>query len=387
MTTPIRVLELRSVWGTGGGPDKTILAGAKQADPSRFAITVCYIRDKRDAVFSIDKRAAALSIDYVEILERHSFDHRVWPMLRQLVRQRQIHIVHAHDHKTDAITWALARSEPILPLSTAHGFSGYSRSEKIYYAIEKRILARFPRVIAVSVPIRDELIRTGSRPERITVINNGIDHRVFRRDRSSREKVRRALHLNPDAIVIAGVGRLEIEKRFDLLIEALARLRPRYPRVELVIVGEGTVRPALERQSAALGVSGAVRLSGHQSDIVELHSAFDLFVQTSEREGTPNALLEAMALETPAVATNVGGTAELMTDGVHGLLVEKNNAPALAAAMDRALSDPAASAQRASAARRRIETDLSFDRRMRKVEAIYEELIRSRRGAPPTATE
>ena len=119
MTRPIRVLELRSVWGTGGGPDKTILAGARLSNPAQFAITVCYIRDARDTVFTIDQRARALGLDYVEILERHSFDWRVWPALKRLVRERRIDIVHAHDHKTDALTWALARVAPIVPLSTA----------------------------------------------------------------------------------------------------------------------------------------------------------------------------------------------------------------------------------------------------------------------------
>ena len=182
MSRPIRVLELRSVWGTGGGPDKTILNGAKLHDPARVALTVCYIRDRRDQTFALDRRAAELGVDYTEVTERHSFDRGVWPQLRRLVRDRQIDIVHAHDHKTDALTWLLAHRAPIMPLSTAHGFSGKSRNERVYYAIEKRLLARFPRVIAVSEPIKAELVRTGSRPERVTVINNAIDPAAFRRD-------------------------------------------------------------------------------------------------------------------------------------------------------------------------------------------------------------
>ena len=74
MTRPIRILELRSVRGTGGGPEKTILLGAARTDPARFAVTVCYIRDQRDRVFSIDAVAAGLPVDYVELHERQSFD-------------------------------------------------------------------------------------------------------------------------------------------------------------------------------------------------------------------------------------------------------------------------------------------------------------------------
>ena len=375
MSAPIRVLELRSVWGTGGGPDKTILAGAKLLDPAHVATTVCYIRDARDQVFALDKRAAELGLDYVEVIERSSFDRKIWPALRDLVRRREIDIVHAHDHKTDLLTWALAKREPIIPVSTAHGFAGDSWSEQIYYAVEKRLLARFPRVIAVSQPIRAELIRTGSHPDRVTLINNGIDHRRFRRDRSQRDAVRRDLGFASENVVIGAVGRLESEKRFDLLLDAVAELRQRYPAVILAIAGEGRLRPDLEAKIAKLGLGQAARLLGHRSDVIALHHAFDIFVQSSEREGTPNAVLEAMALETPAVATDVGGTRELMRDGVDGLLVPRHDVAALRDAFDRVLADPAAARARAHSARARVESELSFEQRMRKVQSVYEELM------------
>src|SRR5262245_18072952 len=127
--TPIRVLELRSVWGTGGGPDKTILAGAALKSQNVETI-VCYIRDARDRVFSIDARARKLGIDYVQVIERHSFDRGIWRQVRALVKARGIDIIHAHDHKTDFLTWLLSFREPIVPLSTAHGFAGDSRQNQ-----------------------------------------------------------------------------------------------------------------------------------------------------------------------------------------------------------------------------------------------------------------
>src|SRR6516225_2069169 len=93
MTGPIRTLVLRSVSGTGGGPEKTILLGAARTDPNRFAVTVCYLRDARDTAFSVDAKAAALPIDYVEVVERHSFHPSIWFELRRLVQQRRIDII------------------------------------------------------------------------------------------------------------------------------------------------------------------------------------------------------------------------------------------------------------------------------------------------------
>jgi glycosyltransferase involved in cell wall biosynthesis len=375
MSQPLRVLELRSVWGTGGGPDKTILNSARLHDPSRVALTVCYIRDARDRVFALDKRAAELGIEYTEVLERNSFDRAIWPKLRALVLERQIDIVHAHDHKTDALTWALAKRTPIVPLSTAHGFAGESWNERIYYFVEKRLLARFPRVIAVANHIKAELVRTGSKPENVVVINNAIDPRIFHRDPARRAPMRRELGYADTDVVIGAVGRLEAEKRFDLLLQVIAELRATHPEVKLAIVGEGSLRAELEGLIQRLDLASSVRLLGHRTDVIALHHAFDVFVQSSEREGTPNAVLEAMAMETPLVATDVGGTGELATDGMHGLLVGRNRPEQLRAGLERLLADPASAAARAAAARRRVETELSFERRIRRIEDLYDDLM------------
>jgi glycosyltransferase involved in cell wall biosynthesis len=376
---PIRILELRSVRGTGGGPEKTILLGAARADRSRFAVTVCYIRDQRDEVFAIDRRARAAAVDYVEIAERHSIDPSVWGALRSMVRERRIDIVHAHDYKTDLLAWALARVEPVVALSTAHGWSRSSIRELAYYFADKVLLARYPLVIAVSEPIRRTLIAFGARRDRVKRILNAIDPNDFRRVPGVRESVRRDLGLSAGDEVIGTVGRLERVKRLDILLDAVAVLDR--PSAIVVVAGEGSCRTALEARAKALGLTDRVRWLGLRNDAREIHQAFDVYVQSSETEGVSNAVLEAMALETPVVATAVGGTGELIDDDVHGLLVPKNNPEAIAQAIARTLDDAVATGVRVGNARRRVETELSFDARTKAVERIYEELMHSRTRA------
>jgi glycosyltransferase involved in cell wall biosynthesis len=380
MIRPIRILELRSVRGTGGGPEKTILLGAARSDPRDFAVTVCYIRDLRDEVFSIDERAGGLPVDYVEVKERNSTDPRIWPALRQLVRDRSIDIVHSHEYKTDLLAWLLGRHESVIPLATVHGWTGNSLRERFYYRADKWLLARFPRVIAVSEEIRQMTIRAGARPERVTTVLNGIDHVKFHRDRTTEAAARAALDLPADAIVLGAVGRLERQKRFDLLIEAFAQIAATRPALRLIIAGDGSLRGALQAQIDRLGLGQACRLLGLENDIARFHHALDLLVQSSEYEGTPNVVLEAMAFETPLVATSAGGTAELAEDGVHGLIVPHGDVSVLVAAIVRALDDRGAAVARATSARRRIEGDLSFTHRMARVEGIYRELVA---GAAP----
>lgn len=382
--TPIRILELRSVRGTGGGPEKTILLGAARSDPARFAVTVCYIRDARDEVFSIDKRAAAMGVDYEEVVERHSFDPSVLGAIGSLIRRRRIDIVHAHDYKTDVLTWLLRSREGIVPLSTAHGWAGHSPRETwLYHPIDKITLRAFPRVIAVSEDIRLELIRYGCKPAEVLTILNGIEPAAFRRERAREPEIRQRLGLATGDVVIASVGRLETEKRYDVLIDAVAELRTRRPEIKLLIVGEGSLRTELEQRAARANLGDACRLLGLRADVADLHHAFAAFVQSSSNEGAPNAVLEAMALETPVVATAVGGTAQLVRDGVDGLLVPSGDASAIVRALERTLGDPIATAGRVATARRRVETDLSFDTRMARVEAVYTDLY-NRFRAPAT---
>ena len=382
MTRPIRVLELRSVRGTGGGPEKTILLGSARTDAQRFAITVCYLRDARDPVFSVDLKAAGLPIDYIELAEAHSFDLSIFSRLRQVVRQRAIDIVHAHDYKTDVLAWLLGKAERVTPMATAHGWTGHSGRERaVYYPVDKRVLARLPRVVAVSSDVRRELIRHGAKADNVTTVLNGIDHTAFRRDRSREQVARQELGLSVDDFVIGAVGRAEPQKRFDLLLEAFASMRLRHPRMKLLIVGDGSRFVALQNQAAALGLGGSCRLLGNRTDIASLHHTFDLFVQSSDYEGTPNAVLEAMAFETPIVATSAGGTAEIVRDGVDGVIVPIGSVQSLADAVESVLGDPSAARVRAASARRRVETDLSFATRMSAVEAIYVDLFHQRTDA------
>lgn len=374
---PLRVLELRAVRGTGGGPEKTILLGTARTPRERCDITVCYLRDIRDEVFAVDTWASQLGVRYVELRERHALDPATWRALRDLVRDAQIDIVHGHDYKTDLLAWLLARRGGPRALATAHGWTGDSpRERRLYYPADRWLLARFPRVIAVSSEIRRALLASGARPDRVLTIPNGIDASAWTRHTADTPAIRASLGLPPDAVVVGSVGRLEAQKRFDLLCEAFAVLASAHATAHLVIAGDGSRRPSLEAWRAAHpSLAPRVHLLGQRTDIAALHHAFDVFVQTSDYEGTPNAVLEAMAMGTPVVATDAGGTRDIAEHDVHALIVPCGDAGALAAAIARLLADRPRADALAQVARRHVEQALSFDARVARVEAVYHALM------------
>jgi glycosyltransferase involved in cell wall biosynthesis len=373
------------VWGPGGGPEKTILLGTARTDRSRYEITVCYLRERGDPLFQIGERAQALGVDYVEVEERFSLDPRIWTQLKRLVKKHRIQIVHAHDYKTDLLALLLARRLGVIPLSTVHGFSGHSKKEAFYYAVDKKILTRFPHVITVSNDLRQCLLDAGAKPERVTTVLNAIEPDRFRRDPSSVPAARAKFGIGDDAIVLGSVGRLEIEKRFDILVRVFARIHAENPKVALMIAGAGSLGESLQQQIDSLGVGDACRLMGHLKGVPEFHHALDVYVQSSNNEGTPNAVLEAMALGTPVVATAAGGTADLLRDGTDGLLIPVGDEAGLERAIRTAVADADQRREWARSARQRIETDLSFANRMDSVERIYDKLMGRENLAPATA--
>ena len=197
---------------------------------------------------------------------------------------------------TRLIRWlsCLRSAEGVIPLATAHGWISNTLKEKFYCFLDRRFLARFPKVIAVSEPIRQALIRIGAPAERVVRIANGIDSDTFRRRTGVREEMRRALGIPLDACVLGAVGRLSREKRFDLLLDAAVRLQ-NGSSLYVVIAGEGSCSAALAQQALNLGLGDRCLLLGQRNDVREVHQVFDVYVQSSDTEGISNTVLEAMA--------------------------------------------------------------------------------------------
>jgi glycosyltransferase involved in cell wall biosynthesis/protein-tyrosine-phosphatase len=279
-----------------------------------------------------------LGVPVTVIDERTNNALEILAALTRHFRARPVDVVHTHRGKDTVLGALAARLAGVRGLvRTVHGhrepMRGWDRIKfGVYEALDTwtlRCLA--DRVVAVSRRLAGSLDDGGYGPGTVVHIPNGVD---VERIRSScpREDVRRALGIDPTAGVIGIVGRLTPVKGHALFLRAARRILDEAPRTRFVIVGDGPLRTELERTARELGLAEACVFAGARRDVYDLVGAMDVFVLSSLHEGAPMALLEAMVLGTPVVATAVGGVPEILTQGTTGLLVEGQDANGLAAA-------------------------------------------------------
>ncbi len=193
-----------------------------------------------------------------------------------------------------------------------------------------------------------------------------------------RARMRAALGVPPDAVVITCVGRMVELKCHRNLIEAFARLG--LPNAWLMLVGDGPLRAELARQAEAAGAARQILFTGERSDVSAVLAASDLFTLASRTEGLSRSILEAMAAGLPAVVTRVGGNPELVADGESGLLVPPNDVAALAQALRTLAEDGGLRSRFGAAARQRVEAEFSLDRMAERYLALYAEELGNQWG-------
>jgi sugar transferase (PEP-CTERM/EpsH1 system associated) len=367
------VLMMTDVTGRGGA-EKALVDLAVRLDRTRFNVTVCATRSAGNYQPVLDE-AGVRTI----ILDRTSRRdmHKLFGLVR-LLRRERIHILHTHLFGSNTWGRVLGRLAGV-PVVIAHEhWSSKSQREvwvdRLLYRLSDRILV--PSEASKRIVMEMERI-----PARhISVLYNGVDISHFTPASGMGCEVRQELGLKCDELVVGTVGRLSPEKGgVDVLVRAVERLRQTHPRARLLVVGDGALRPDLERVASELG-SNAI-FAGTRTDVARLLSAMDVFVLPSLKEAMPIALLEAMAMRLPVIATTVGGVPEIVDDGKTGLLVAPGDEADLHCALHRLADDPALMSTLARAGQVHVQANFTLDSMVAQVERLYDTLAEKKLGS------
>ena len=359
-----------------GGAELNALRTAERLDRSRFDVSVACLTDGGP----LADRYAAAGIPVFAFPIANLFGARAireGARFARFLSARRIDVVHSHDMYDNvfATLWARVAGAPVVIASRRWWHSLPERRYRIANAVGFRLAHR----VLANCPSVGRALRDVERvsPGRIAVIPNFVEEAAFRP--WSAEEKRSALDelgVARDAIVIGIVARLTPVKDHASLLEATAILARRWPRVHLVLFGDGESRGSLETLAERRGIRARTHFGGLRSNAGNLHHLFDISVLSSLSEGFPNSLVEAMAAGKPVVATDVGGNADAVGAGETGLLVPAQSPARLAAAIEQLLHDPELRSRMGAAGQRRARHDFHEGVVLPALETLYDNLVR-----------
>jgi glycosyltransferase involved in cell wall biosynthesis len=309
----------------------------------------------------------------------------LWGLWR-LIRRLRPHVVHTHTAKAGVLGRIAARLAGVpVVVHTYHGHvlrSYFGPLKNALFRATERMLGRASdALVAVSESVKADLVGLGvADAAKIRVVPLGLELASLT-GALPRGRLRAASGVAEGAPLVGIVGRLAPIKDVATFLAAADLLRRSLPEVRFAVVGDGEERPALEAERRRLGLDGVVHFHGWHRDMAAVYGDLDVVVNCSRNEGTPVALIEALAAGRPVVATRVGGTPDLLADGEYGTLVPAADPAALANAIAAVLLSPAPARARASGGRDYVLRHHSADRLVRDVDTLYRQLLRLPVGA------
>ena len=363
-----------------GGPERQVLGLADALAPDDETVFLSFAEHGRSRSFL--EEAQRRGFEAIELSENA-------PRLRRAAREIAGHLTRlgadvlcCSGYKPDIIGWRAARQAGVPVVSISHGWTAATLKVRLNEMLDRLILRWMDRTVCVSAAQAARVRRAGVPSERIVVIRNAIDPERFEKSDPQYRHVMQSWFSRPRTHIIAAAGRLSPEKGPDQFVAAAARLAKEAPDVGFVLFGDGPLRPALAAQIASCGLTGSFVLAGFRTDVERFLPQCDLAVLSSWTEGLPVIVLEALAAGVPVVATAVGGTPEVVQDGINGYLVPPGDSAALARRIADVLRDDTRRRAMGEQGRQLIREQFSFASQAHQYQRLFSFLCNRQSAFP-----
>lgn len=372
----VTVLDLRdSPWVDG--PGRTILDCATSLRDIGYDLIVgTFSSHQKTNAYAEEAAQRGLLVRTLQ--ERRSLDHRVVSQLVALIDEVDADIIHTHDFRSNMFGLLAARIRRRPVVTTVHGWIANDQKGRIYVAADKVILRFFDRIIAVSDRTRGLAEKAWISGNKISVIPNALILDRYIPDRAA-DAFRREIDAGPETRLIANIGRLSPEKGQLEFLSAARTLVAQGVDAKFILIGIGPDQEKLEKFVAANQLDAHVIFAGFRKDMTSIYNSLDLVVQSSYTEGMPNVILEALLMEVPVIATDVGGTAEVLKHGETGLLVQPGDVNGLAGRMLNFCRETETLRSMARRGRRDISNRYDHNQRVQRLAALYDSLFKEGR--------
>ncbi len=297
------------------------------------------------------------------------------------LRELRAEVLCCHGYKADLIGAPAARRLGLPVVGVSRGWTSVSWRVRLYEWLDRRCLRRMDAVVCVSDGQARRVRCAGVPAAKLHVIRNAVRADRFPAPAAATRAHLQALFPRPPALLVGAAGRLSPEKGFDVLVEAAARVAAHCPHAGFVLFGDGPQRDALTHRVRQLGLGERFVMPGFSGDLDRWLTSFDLTVLPSFTEGLPNVVLESLAGRVPVVATAVGGTPEVVEDGVNGFLVPPGRPGPLARRILELLSDEPRRRQMGKLGERRVRSHFTFEAQAWQYRRLLESLVAPAAGA------
>ena len=355
---------------TTGGAERQLLAFCGHLDRTRFSISVVYYQQAGPIVDKLHE----LQIPVIHLDRRRLGSVRLLWALRRAIRRYKPDVLDCRlpsAYRFGRLAALGCRVPAIVAEERTVRKGAWARR------VFDRLLNPFTDCwIGNSQAVADHIERDLHFPtDRIHVIRNGIDTKSFAAAKP--HPLLAALRAKGKRIVL-NLGRLHEAKNQRLFLRVCASLKTDYPDLAFAICGDGELKADLTDEARRLGFGDQCLFMGYQTDVPSVLAGSDLLIQTSHYEGMPNVVAEAMCAGVPVVATDAGGTSEVVTDGLDGFVVTNGDMQAIIARSRQILEDPVLAAELAGAARKKIQTRFSAEAMAAAYERVFSSLLGSR---------
>jgi len=370
----IKVLHLRDTKKVCG-PGKTILETVSRIDKNEFALSIGLFLEKHENDNLYMKTAMAQNIPILPLRFRNRVDLSIIFQIIIIIKENHIDILHSHEYKSDIIAYLVSKLYKIPIITTIHGWITNTIKGKINIALGKKVLPSFTKVIAVSPKIRAELLHSGVPEEKIALVYNAIVAENYVPGSYEPNIIRRRFNLPQSTTLIGNVGRLSPEKGQKDFLLAAEKLCHITKEVYFILIGDGGDREALEQFAQQHNIAERVFFTGHVEDVRPVYQDLDYVALTSHTEGFPNVILESLCMDTPVLATDVGGVDDIVLNGKTGVLVPPHAPEAIYKGLLFLLQNPQDAQKMVAAGKKRVQENFLFTKRVAVMENIYREIV------------
>jgi glycosyltransferase involved in cell wall biosynthesis len=314
----MNILQLISSAGFYGA-ENVVTALSRDLREMGHSVQVGLFENAHKSESAVAEEMQRRGVNVISIRCNGRVDKETIRSIREIIRSQQVEVLHCHGYKADIYGYLAARRMGLPIVATCHLWTQHDWAIRVYEFLDALVLKSFGAIVAVSDGIAKKARQSGIAPQKIRVIDNGIDLRQFGSASPTLAKELR----KGDKLLIGTAGRLVPQKGMQYFLRAAREILNEFPNVLFAIVGDGPERSTLEALSKELGIEKNVTFTGARSDMPNVLASLDIFVLASVDEGMPMVLLETLASGRPAIASDVGGVAKLVVPGETGILVRR----------------------------------------------------------------